>query len=183
MGSEDIEEGKTAEDYVKPVGSATETGPSGPVPAPTKASFGTENHYARVDHIHPQQPGVGPGSQVNPAPTTGVSMKTDYPTVPYYDDPIFAPVARVIGEDADRTPVGWERGKTAWKNGHNVDADHPAVGCSITMCLNERQVRNPSNNHVYVVKYYAVLDFDENGLLVRVKPHQHWSAADTNPTQ
>lgn len=99
------------------------------------------------------------GEKTTPDPTKGVSAHPDYYDYPdyerdhtlrppdleqRYDMPNgggneYVPPARLTGAD-NVTPVGWERGKTAWKNGHDVDADHPAVGLSMTVCTHFRIV-------------------------------------------
>lgn len=131
-----------------------------------------------------------------PTATKGISVHAPYPLLAdFYDYPDKAahptdpaivfpewqarldltgehePPARMTGAD-NTTPVGWERGKTAWKNGHVVDASHPAVGCSMTVCTHMRQVLIDGTG-----KYQALfsrIEFDENGLLVRVVPCSNW---------
>ena len=52
--------GANADSYVKAVGAAV-TGPSG-TGTPERAAFGTQNFYARVDHIHPICAETGPAA-------------------------------------------------------------------------------------------------------------------------
>ena len=135
------------------------------------------------------------GVKTNPAPTKGVSAHPDYYDYPdkqadpknsaivfpdwqrYYDMPgvegvaEHIPPARLTGAD-NVTPVGWERGKTAYKNGHNVDTDHPAVGCSMTVCTHMRQLIISGCAQRQLM--FSRMDFDENGLLVRVVPCSNW---------
>ena len=70
------------------------------------------------------------------------------------------------------TPAGWERGKTAYKNGVAVDSTHPPVGCSITVCTHAcmRTVSGTTKHELL----FARMEFDENGLLVRVVPVPNW---------
>ena len=127
------------------------------------------------------------GEKTSPDPTKGVSAHPDYYDYPdkqadpenpaivfpdwqrYYDMPSadHVPPARLTGAD-NVTPVGWERGKTAYKNGHAVDADHPAVGCSMTVITHMRQIT--VNGTAKYQAMFSRMDFDENGLLVRVVP-------------
>ena len=135
------------------------------------------------------------GVKTNPAPTKGVSAHPDYygcadkqsdPKNPmiifpdwqrYYDMPNVEgvaehiPPARLTGAD-NVTPVGWERGKTAYRNGHAVDADHPAVGCSMTVCTHMRELIISGCAQRQLM--FSRMDFDENGLLVRVVPCSNW---------
>ena len=70
------------------------------------------------------------------------------------------------------TPAGWERGKTAYKNGVAVDSTHPPVGCSVTVCTHAcmRTVSGTTKHELL----FARMEFDENGLLVRVVPVPNW---------
>lgn len=135
------------------------------------------------------------GVKTNPPPTKGVSAHPDYYDYPdkqadpkstiivfpdwqrYYDMPNVEgvvehmPPMRLTGAD-NMTPVGWERGKTAYKNGHVVDADHPAVGCSMTVCTHFRQIT--VNNVAKYQVMFSRMDFDENGVLIRVVPCSNW---------
>ena len=80
------------------------------------------------------------------------------------------------------TPVGWERGKTAYKNGHNVgdatDLDpktgkpYGPVGLSMTVITHMRQIK--VNNTAKYQAMFSRMDFDENGMLVRVVPCSNW---------
>lgn len=142
---------------------------------------------------------VTQGIVTSPEPTKGVSAHPDYydypdkqahPTDPkivfpdwqrYYDMPNaysegqlvaeHVPPARLTGAD-NTTPVGWERGKTAYKNGHAVDADHPAVGISMTVVTHMRQMT--VNGAAKYQVMFSRMEFDENGLLVRVVPCSNW---------
>ena len=131
------------------------------------------------------------GEKTSPDPTKGVSAHPDYYNYPdkqadpenpaivfpdwqrYYDmtSADHIPPARLTGAD-DVTPVGWERGKTAYRNGHAVDADHPAVGCSMTVITHMRQIT--VNGTAKYQAMFSRMDFDENGLLVRVVPCSNW---------
>lgn len=139
------------------------------------------------------------GAKDTPDPTKGVSAHPDYYDYPdkqadpdnpkivfpdwqrYYDMPNaysegeliadHVPPARLTGDD-NETPVGWERGKTAYRNGHAVDADHPAVGCSMTVITHMRQIT--VNGTAKYQAMFSRMDFDENGLLVRVVPCSNW---------
>ena len=151
----------------------------------------------------------GKSEKTSPEPTKGVSAHPDYYDYPdkqaapsnpaivfpdwqrYYDMPNaysggelvadHVPPARLTGAD-NVTPVGWERGKTAYKNGHNVgdetDLDpktgkpYEPVGVSMTVVTHMRQMTVNG-----VAKYQAMfsrMEFDENGLLVRVMPCSNW---------
>lgn len=131
------------------------------------------------------------GVKTNPPPTKGVSAHPDYYDYPdkqadpkstiivfpvwqrYYDMPSteHTPPAYLTGAD-NMTPVGWERGKTAYKNGHDIDANHPAVGCSMTVCTHMRQMMISGCAQYQAM--FSRMDFDENGLLVRVVPCTNW---------
>lgn len=131
------------------------------------------------------------GKKTSPNPTKGVSAHPDYYDYPdkqadpdnpkivfpdwqrYYDMPSadHVPPARLTGAD-NVTPVGWERGKTAYKNGHDVDADHPSVGLSMTVITHMRQIM--VNGTAKYQAMFSRMDFDENGLLVRVVPCSNW---------
>lgn len=131
------------------------------------------------------------GDKTTPDPTNGVSAHPDYYDYPdkqadpdnpaivfpdwqrYYNMPgaDHVPPARLTGAD-NVTPVGWERGKTAYRNGHAVDADHPAVGCSMTVITHMRQIT--VNGTAKYQAMFSRMDFDENGLLVRVVPCSNW---------
>ena len=131
------------------------------------------------------------GEKTSPDPTKGVSAHPDYYDYPdkqadpdnpkivfpdwqrYYDMPSadHVPPSRLTGAD-NVTPVGWERGKTAYRNGHAVDADHPAVGCSMTVITHMRQIT--VNGTAKYQAMFSRMDFDENGLLVRVVPCSNW---------
>lgn len=131
------------------------------------------------------------GEKTTPDPTKGVSAHPDYYDYPdkqadpdnpaivfpdwqrYYDMPSadHVPPARLTGDD-NVTPVGWERGKTAYKNGHDVDADHPSVGLSMTVITHMRQIT--VNGTAKYQAMFSRMDFDENGLLVRVVPCSNW---------
>ena len=131
------------------------------------------------------------GDKTTPDPTKGVSAHPDYYDYPdkqadpdnpkivfpdwqrYYDMPgaDHVPPSRLTGAD-NVTPVGWERGKTAYRNGHAVDADHPAVGCSMTVITHMRQIT--VNGTAKYQAMFSRMDFDENGLLVRVVPCSNW---------
>ena len=131
------------------------------------------------------------GEKTTPDPTKGVSAHPDYYDYPdkqanpsdpaivfpdwqrYYDMPSadHVPPARLTGDD-NVTPVGWERGKTAYKNGHKVDADHPAVGLSMTVITHMRQIT--VNGTAKYQAMFSRMDFDENGMLVRVVPCSNW---------
>ena len=133
----------------------------------------------------------GKSEKTSPGPTKGVSAHPDYYNYPdkqadpdnpaivfpdwqrYYNMPgaDHVPPARLTGAD-NVTPVGWERGKTAYKNGYKVDADHPAVGLSMTVITHMRQI--PVNGTAKYQAMFSRLDFDENGLLVRVVPCSNW---------
>ena len=145
------------------------------------------------------------GVKTNPAPTKGVSAHPDYYDYPdkqsdpknpiiifpdwqrYYDMPNVEgvaehiPPARLTGAD-NVTPVGWERGKTAYKNGHNVgdatDLDpktgkpYEPVGLSMTVITHMRQIT--VNGTAKYQAMFSRMDFDENGMLVRVVPCSNW---------
>lgn len=131
------------------------------------------------------------GEKTSPDPTKGVSAHPDYYNYPdkqadpdnpkivfpdwqrYYNMPgaDHVPPSRLTGAD-NVTPVGWERGKTAYRNGHAVDADHPAVGCSMTVITHMRQIT--VNGTAKYQAMFSRMDFDENGLLVRVVPCSNW---------
>ena len=131
------------------------------------------------------------GEKTSPNPTKGVSAHPDYYDYPdkqadpdnpaivfpdwqrYYNMPgaDHVPPARLTGDD-NVTPVGWERGKTAYKNGHKVDADHPAVGLSMTVITHMRQIT--VNGTAKYQAMFSRMDFDENGMLVRVVPCSNW---------
>lgn len=131
------------------------------------------------------------GEKTTPDPTKGVSAHPDYYNYPdkqenpdspaivfpdwqrYYDMPgtDHVPPARLTGADGV-TPVGWERGKTAWKNGHDVDKDHQPVGLSMTVITHMRQIT--VNGTAKYQAMFSRMDFDENGLLVRVVPCTNW---------
>ena len=131
------------------------------------------------------------GKKTSPDPTKGLSAHPDYYDYPdkqanpsdpaivfpdwqrYYNMPgaDHVPPARLTGAD-NVTPVGWERGKTAYRNGHAVDADHPAVGCSMTVITHMRQIT--VNGTAKYQAMFSRMDFDENGLLVRVVPCSNW---------
>ena len=133
----------------------------------------------------------GRSEKTSPGPTKGVSAHPDYYDYPdkqadpdnpaivfpdwqrYYNMPgaDHVPPARLTGDD-NVTPVGWERGKTAYKNGHKVDADHPAVGLSMTVITHMRQIT--VNGTAQYQAMFSRLDFDENGMLVRVVPCSNW---------
>ena len=133
----------------------------------------------------------GKSKKTSPDPTKGVSAHPDYYDYPdkqadpdnpaivfpdwqrYYNMPgaDHIPPARLTGDD-NVTPVGWERGKTAYKNGHKVDADHPAVGLSMTVITHMRQIT--VNGTAKYQAMFSRMDFDENGLLVRVVPCSNW---------
>ena len=133
----------------------------------------------------------GRSEKTSPGPTKGVSAHPDYYDYPdkqadpdnpaivfpdwqrYYDMPSadHVPPARLTGDD-NVTPVGWERGKTAYKNGHKVDADHPAVGLSMTVITHMRQIT--VNGTAKYQAMFSRMDFDENGMLVRVVPCSNW---------
>ena len=133
----------------------------------------------------------GKSEKTSPDPTKGVSAHPDYYDYPdkqadpenpaivfpdwqrYYDMPSadHVPPSRLTGAD-NVTPVGWERGKTAYRNGHALDADHPAVGCSMTVITHIRQIT--VNKTAKYQAMFSRMDFDENGLLVRVVPCSNW---------
>ena len=167
--------------------SLTGSGISIPTEAPETNKFLAHKTDGNFDWLEALAAGV----KTTPDPTKGVSAHPDYYDYPdkqahpqdpaivfpdwqrYYDMPgdDHAPPARLTGAD-NVTPVGWERGKTAYKNGHAVDADHPAVGLSMTVITHMRQITVSGT-----AKYQAMfsrMDFDENGLLVRVVPCTNW---------
>lgn len=139
--------------------------------------------------------------KTTPDPTKGVSAHPDYYDYPdkqanpsdpaivfpdwqrYYDMPSadHVPPARLTGDD-NVTPVGWERGKTAYKNGHKVgdetDLDpktgkpYEPVGLSMTVITHMRQIT--VNGTAKYQAMFSRMDFDENGLLVRVVPCSNW---------
>lgn len=144
------------------------------------------------------------GDKTTPDPTKGVSAHPDYydyndkqedPSNPaivfpdwqrYYDMPNaegaeHVPPERLTGAD-NVTPVGWERGKTAYKNGHKVgdetDLDpktgkpYDPVGLSMTVITHMRQIT--VNGTAKYQAMFSRMDFDENGLLVRVVPCTNW---------
>ena len=131
------------------------------------------------------------GEKTSPEPTKGVSAHPDYYDYPdkqanpsdpaivfpdwqrYYNMPTadHVPPARLTGDD-NMTPVGWERGKTAYKNGHDVDEDHPSVGLSMTVITHMRQIT--VNGTAKYQAMFSRMDFDENGLLVRAVPCTNW---------
>ena len=141
------------------------------------------------------------GEKTSPDPTKGVSAHPDYYDYPdkqadpdnpkivfpdwqrYYNMPgaDHVPPARLTGDD-NVTPVGWERGKTAYKNGHNVgdetDLDpktskpYEPVGLSMTVITHMRQIT--VNGTAKYQAMFSRMDFDENGLLVRVVPCSNW---------
>lgn len=125
----------------------------------------------------------GKSDDTNPASTHGVSITPDYSSgQTYLNMPDWKPPVKLVGDDNARTPTGWERGKTAWKNGHNVndptdlDPDtgkpYEPVGCS---CKQVSHVILRTVNGVQRVEFFfSRMDFDENGLLVRVVPGVDW---------
>jgi len=117
-------------------------------------------------------------SKPTPSATFGISITPDYSTSSqvYLNMAAWTPPAKMTGDDTAHTPCGWERGKTAWKNGHDVDASHPAVGCSIKVCSHTilRTVTISGTRYQGVEQFFTKLDFDENGLLVRAVPATDW---------
>lgn len=111
-------------------------------------------------------------SAKNPVPTTGISIDPDdLGALTYRNLSDWKAPDDMTGLD-NTTPAGWERGKTAYKNGVAVDSTHPPVGCSITVCTHAcmRTVSGTTKHELL----FARMEFDENGLLVRVVPVPNW---------
>lgn len=138
-------ESPDANQYVKPVGSAAEQGPSGPVPAPTKASFGTDTHYARVDHVHPMATdgtgatGIGTdASDIDPFPST---------------DPVYG--SEELREADLQTDNVFQQ---EWVR----DSDTNGKGVKFTICVGYAKIRD------LMYSVIREVEFDQYGLLRKV---------------
>lgn len=120
------------------------------------------------------------GTETSPSATSGISITPDYydstssqaTRQAYLNMTAWKPPVKLVGDDSNHTPVGWERGKTAWKNGHDVDENHPAVGCSVKV-VSHYILRTVSGTQKMEL-FFTRLDFDEKGILVRAVPCTDW---------